>query len=405
MLFTATAKDKNGVTRQIAREAVSSSELAAELRAEGMIVLSIQSASASAAAAKSKKPAGGRLRRMSNFSVEMGLRQLASMLASGVSLLPAIRTVAEQAATRRARMAWEDLADEIFRGSSLAGALEKNIRSFGEVTVRLAEVGERSGELENALRRAADQLESARNLRTAVINALVYPALTLVMTIAVCVYLVGVVIPKLGDFLADSGGELPAITAMLLDISGWIRMNALEIPLVGIALVAVWWAIRLFDKGREAQDALLLKLPIAGKILRVAGTAIFARSVQIMAESGVTLLDALDTSAKIVTNLRLRRRVNEAREKIVAGSSLAASLEGAKEFMPMLRHMAAVGEVSGSLPSAFEETAHFHELILAITIKRLGILVEPVMIVVTGVIVGFVYIAFFMALFAIATAG
>jgi type IV pilus assembly protein PilC len=287
---------------------------------------------------------------------------------------------------------------------SFAAALEDDVGTFGEITVRLAEVGEKTGELENTMRRAADQLENARDLRTAVVNALVYPALALITTFAVTAYLVGVVIPKLGEFLVESGGELPAITQFLLDISGWFRLYSLDVLVWTVAAAALWWAVRLTEKGREFEDALILRVPLAGKVLKVAGTAIFARSVQIMTESGLTLLDTLDTSARIVTNRRLRRRVETCRAAIVAGSSLSDSLAEAREFMPMLRHMAAVGEVSGSLPNAFRETARYHELVLAITIKRLGIFIEPVMILITGTIVGFVYIAFFMALFAIATA-
>ncbi len=404
MVLTATVKDKAGVTRQIVREALSSRELAAALREEGMVVIRVVETAHGTAEAK-KGRVFSLFGKMSSFAVEMGLRQLSSMLLGGVTLLVALRTVAEQAPSRKAKALWDDVADKIFAGGSFAHALECDMKTFGAVTVRLAEVGERSGELERAMRRAADQLESARNLRTAVVNALVYPVLTLLMTFGVSAYLVGVVIPKLGEFLGESGGELPRITRLLLDVSDWFGDYALYLALGAFAAAALWWVLRQSDSGREAQDVLLLKIPVVGKILRVAGTAIFARSVQIMTESGVTLLDALDTAAKIVSNTRLKRRARESRALITAGSSLADSLSRAKEFMPMLRHMAAVGEVSGSLPGAFGETARFHELVLSITIKRLGILIEPVMIAVTAGIVGFVYIAFFMALFAIATAG
>lgn len=404
MLLTARVKDKSGVTRHISREALSSSELAAALREEGLLVISVDESPRSVGVGE--KGRGFFLfRRMTSFAVEMGLRQLSSMLSSGVTLLLALRTVAEQSASRRAKALWAAVADKILAGGSFAQALEGDIKTFGVITVRLAEVGERSGELEHAMRRAADQLESARNLRTAVVNALVYPVLTLLMTIGVSAYLVGVVIPKLGEFLSESGGELPQITQLLLDISQWFSHNALYTLVAVIGAAALWWVVRQSAVGREAQDVFLLKLPIVGKILRVAGTAIFARSVQIMTESGVTLIDALDTAGKIVSNTRLKRRVNESCSLITGGSSLADSLSHAKEFMPMLRHMAAVGEVSGSLPGAFAETARFHELVLSITIRRLGILIEPVMITITAGIVGFVYIAFFMALFAIATAG
>jgi type IV pilus assembly protein PilC len=402
MVFTATVRDRDGNTRQIVRNAVSSSDFAAALRSEGLLVVSVSEAPEDSSGRPKNRRF--RFRRMSSFAVEMGLRQISSMLTSGITLLLAVRTVAEQSPSRRVRRVWDSIADKIVGGMSFAAALEDDIGTFGEITVRLAEVGEKTGELENTMRRAADQLENARDLRTAVVNALVYPALALITTFAVTAYLVGVVIPKLGEFLVESGGELPAITQLLLDVSGWFRLYSLDVIVWTVAAAATWWSVRLTEKGREFEDALILRVPLAGKVLKVAGTAIFARSVQIMTESGLTLLDTLDTSARIVTNRRLRRRVETCRAAIVAGSSLSDSLAEAREFMPMLRHMAAVGEVSGSLPNAFRETARYHELVLAITIKRLGIFIEPVMILITGTIVGFVYIAFFMALFAIATA-
>lgn len=402
MVFTATVRDRDGNTRQIVRNAVSSSDFAAALRSEGLLVVSVSEAPEDSSGRPKNRRF--RFRRMSSFAVEMGLRQISSMLTSGITLLLAVRTVAEQSPSRRVRRVWDSIADKIVGGMSFAAALEDDVGTFGEITVRLAEVGEKTGELENTMRRAADQLENARDLRTAVVNALVYPALALITTFAVTAYLVGVVIPKLGEFLVESGGELPAITQLLLDVSGWFRLYSLDVLVWTVAAAATWWAVRLTEKGREFEDALILRVPLAGKVLKVAGTAIFARSVQIMTESGLTLLDTLDTSARIVTNRRLRRRVETCRAAIVAGSSLSDSLAEAREFMPMLRHMAAVGEVSGSLPNAFRETARYHELVLAITIKRLGIFIEPVMILITGTIVGFVYIAFFMALFAIATA-
>ena len=148
----------------------------------------------------------------------------------------------------------------------------------------------------------------------------------------------------------------------------------------------------------------MLRIPVTGRILRLSGTTLFARSMQIMTESGVTLLDALATGVRLMSNRRLRRRVRDAHDGVLGGRSLAESLGPAVEFTPMLRHMAAVGEVGGALPETFGETARLHEMMLAIAVKRFGMLIEPVMIVVTGAIVGFVYIAFFTAIFTIAGA-
>ena len=402
MRFSATVRDRDGVRRTVVREAGSRDEFTAQLRAERLLVLSVDAAEDSGALPPAWHPAW--LRPMTGFDVETGLRQLASMLKSGVALLSALATVEEQAPCPRASLAWRKVREAVFAGGSFAEALGRQAKRFGEITVRLADVGERSGELEHALSRAADQMESRRNLRTAVINALVYPLVTVAMAIGVSAYLVAAVIPKLAEFLREGGVELPGMTTMLMDFADFARANGL--PILGwTAAAALLWATgRLFPRTREAEDAFLLRMPVTGRILRLSGTALFARAMQIMAESGVTLLDALDVAARLMPNARLSRRVADAREGVVRGGSLADSLRPAREFMPMLPRMAAVGEVTGSLSESFGEVARFHEMLLAIAIKRFGMLIEPVMIVVTGGIVGFVYIAFFMALFAMAGA-
>ena len=408
MTFEVTAMDPSGTRQTFRREAADRGELAAGLRAGGFVVLSVSevapgpSDAGNAALPPRWHPAW--LRPFTSFDVEMGLRQLSSMLKSGVPLLASLRTVSEQAACPRAAAAWEAVADKVYSGGSFASALESRQRAFCEMTVRLAEVGERSGELDATLLRAAEQMEARRNLRTAVVNALVYPVIAVAMAVAVSAYLVCAVIPKLAEFLQSGGAALPAVTQLLMDISAWVNANGLYILVGCTASVAAWIAVRLNPQGRELEDAALMKVPITGRILRLSGTALFARAMQIMTASGVTLLDALDTASRMLPNTRLRRRVHEARESVIHGASLANALAPAKEFMPMLRHMAAVGETTGALPESFGETARFHETLLALAVKRFGMLIEPVMIVITGGIVGFVYIAFFMALFAIAGA-
>ena len=392
--------DSAGVRRAFSREAETREVLISRLRAESLLVLDVRAAADARELPPFWHPSW--LRPVTGFDVEMGLRQLASMLRSGVTLLKGLATVQDQAFSPRAKRTWKLVKERVFQGGGFAEALGEQPRRFGEIVVRLSEVGEKSGELEHAVTRAADQMESRRSLRTAVVNALLYPVLAVVMATGVSVYLVVAVIPKVSEFLQSGGAELPPVTQALMDFSAWVNLNG---PMVLAALgcaVAAWFAVRLHDGGRELEDALLLKLPVAGRILRLSGTALFARSMQIMTESGVPLLDALATGSRLMTNRRFRRRAAAAHDSVMRGQTLADSLAPAVEFMPMLPRMAAVGEVSGSLPEAFGETARFHEMLLAIAIKRFGMLIEPVMIVVTGGIVGFVYIAFFMALFAIA---
>ena len=403
MTYVATAIGADGKRQELVREASDEAALAAALRAGGLLVVSV---------ARQAEPRSKRgdaeppfvWRPMSALDVEMGLRQIAAMLRSGMPLLAALETVAEQSSGARARRVWNRVAASVTRGEPFAAALAASSRRFDDVTVRLADVGEKSGELELTLTRAAEQLNSRRNLRNTVANAFVYPCITVATAIAVSAYLVVAVIPKLADFLRSSGTALPALTQALVGLSEWIVANGAYVVVCVAGVTALWFSARFFSRTRELQDAMLLRVPVVGRVLRLSGTALFSRAMQIMLESGVTLTSALGTAAQLLTNRRLRRRVGAARDAVLAGRPLSKALADAPEFLPMLHRMAAVGETTGALPDTFGETARFHETILALTVKRLGILVEPVMIAVTGAIVGFVYVAFFMALFSIAGA-
>ena len=400
MKFRVRARDVAGVTRVFTREAESPAALSASLRREKLLTLSVEELNDASATPPRWSPAW--LKPMTSFDVEIGLRQLASMLRSGVTLVAAVRTLSEQSLVPRAALVWNRVADRVVAGGAFAESLAREPRRFSEIVVRLAEVGERSGELERAVGRAADQLEARRSLRTQVVNALVYPVITVVMAVAVSIFLVVAVIPKLAAFLAAGGAELPAMTRMLMDGSAWLRDHGLVLLVHSAAAIAAWFAVRCHSRGRELEDALLLKTPVTGNILRLSASALFSRSIEIMTESGVTLLDALATTENLLSNRRLRRRIKATHDAVMKGSSLAEGMETAVEFTPMVRKMAAIGETTGSLPESFRESAEFHEMMLAIAVKRLGMLIEPVMIVVTGLIVGFVYIAFFLAIFAIA---
>lgn len=400
MHFSATVKDAGGVRRTVLREAETAAEASAQLRTEGMLVLEVVEAQGAGTLPGAWHPAW--LLPMTGLDVELGLRQLASMLRSGVSLLEALQTVGEQGRSPRACRTWRRVRDRVLAGDSFGDALAAQGTRFGELAVRLARVGEQSGELDRALLSAAEQLEAGRNLRTLVVNALVYPILAVLMAVGVSGFLVTAVIPKIAAFLQASGAELPQMTQMLVDISDWTVRNGVWILVSLAGAIACWCALRTTARGRELEDVFLLRIPVSGRILRLSATAVFARGMQTMVASGVSLLDALDVGAKLLANRRFRRRIETVRDEVVRGTSLATALGAAPEFLPMLARMAAVGEVTGSLAETFGETARFHETLLGVAIKRFSVLIEPVMIAITGVIVGFVYIAFFMAIFALA---
>lgn len=399
--FRYLTRDTSGVSQSGTLTASSMEMLTAELRRRGLLVLDVEVVESSENRSSITlnpltwlAPTG--------FDVELGFQQLSSMLRSGLSLLSSLRTVADQARRVRAAKVWNEVAGRIEQGATFADSLAAQGPVFSEHVVQLVRVGETSGNLDTALRSCAEHLERSRQLRLTVINALAYPAIVTVLAIGVASFMVLGVIPKIQKYLGGRGRALPGITQALLDVADFVQVY---LPYIGVALLSTTLAlifIYRWPPGRLAMDTLFLRMPVLGGVLRVAGTAIFSRGLSILLESGVTLLDSLKTVEDLVSNRALAKRISATRESVLRGGTLAASLAGGRTFMPMLARMVAVGESAGTLVPVLDEVARFHENQLVVSIRRMSVLIEPVVIVVVGSIVGFVYIAFFVALFSLA---
>ena len=268
--------------------------------------------------------------------------------------------------------------------------------------MQLVRVGEATGNLDTALRGSAEHLERTRQMRLTVLNALAYPAIVTLLAVGVAAYLVLAVIPKIQKYIGGRGRGLPPLTQTLLDVTAfvqaWLPHCAAGLAAAGLALFFIY----RWPPGRLALDGFLLKLPVVGGVLRLAGTAVLARGLGVLLESGVTLLDSLQTTERLVGNRALGSRIAAARETVLRGGTLAGALADGRAFMPMLGRMVAVGESAGTLAPVLGEVARFHENQLLVVIRRMSVLIEPVVILVVGGIVGFVYIAFFLALFSLA---
>ena len=189
---------------------------------------------------------------------------------------------------------------------------------------------------------------------------------------------------------------------VLIDMSDWTVENGPTLAIAFAAAVLALCLARRNEAVHEATDALVFRVPVVGGIVRLSTTAILARSLSILLESGVTLLAALEIVEGLFGNRRVRRIVAEARSHVIRGGTFSDAIRPHREFEPMLSRMASVGEASGTIGTALADVARFHEDRLKQTIRRLGMLMEPVLIVIVGTIVGFVYIAFFLAIFSLA---
>ena len=193
---------------------------------------------------------------------------------------------------------------------------------------------------------------------------------------------------------------LPAITQSLLDFSVWVRVNGVTVAAMIFLAVAASIVVYMWPPGRSAIDRWMLRIPVLGKVLRLAGTVTFSSSLGVMLKSGITVLEALRTVEGLHGNTYLAAQVAHAREYVMEGGDLATPLGKKYPFMPMLSSMVAVGENTGQLDEVLDRVTRFHEAQLKAAIKKLSAMIEPMTIVLVGGIVGYVYLAFFMALFA-----
>ena len=233
--------------------------------------------------------------------IELGLQQLAVMLRSGLTLLTALRSVAEFAERRSMREAWEKVAEMIQQGSAFADALAR-FRCFPHLVVHLARVGEQTGTLEMVINRAAQTLERRRQLKAQLLTALAYPTIVFFAAIGVAIFMIVSVIPKLEVFLKALGRKLPASTQLLLDISEAVQVYAPWFIGGIVLLTGAIIALYLWPPGRLFIDRWMLRVPIIGRLLRLAATVQFSHGMGVLLQSGVTLVEGLRTVAAMHRN-------------------------------------------------------------------------------------------------------
>lgn len=396
--FAYVAKDRAGQLQKGLTEAATMAVAVDELRSRGWLVIDVSAASSSSVSSFMESLSPSSWLPVRGLDVAVGFQQLAVMLRSGLTLLSSLKVVSEHARRRRLGRIWAEVADRVQEGSSFADALAE-YPCFSKLSVQLVRVGEQTGGLEQVLRRASQAIESQRSLRGRVLSALLYPCIVLVMTFGVTAYMIFSLIPKLERFLSQLGRRLPPMTQLLIDISHFSRDYVLQGSIIAAASVAAVLLTYTWPPGKLFIDRVLLRLPVVGTILRLGGTVLMSRSLELLLNSGITLLEALCSIEQLLPNAFLASCIANARERVLQGSDLSQPLLVKGGFEPLLPKMIAVGEQSGNLEEVLEEVSEFYEKELDTYVKRLGVIIEPLIIIFVGGVVGFVYIATFMALY------
>ncbi len=348
------------------------------------------------------RPAQLRRRRgVSGTDIVVMTRQLADMTAARLPMFRSLSVLVEQTDSAVHRQLLETIRTDVQQGRPLSEALARHPRYFPDLYVNMVTAGETSGHLDAVLLRLADFLEKSMQRRSQVISALLYPAVLITVAVGAVAFIIGFLIPKLAALFEEMEQTLPLITQALLAIADVLsHIWWVLVLLVVAAVVGVRWYART-EAGRESLDVLALRMPLLGPIWHKMAVSRLARTFGTMLGGGVPILSALEISGNAVGNRPMARAVEATREEVREGTSLALALEHANAFPPLLIHMADVGEETGQLPEMMGRVADSLDFEVDSTLGRLTTLLEPVIIIVMGVIVGFIVLAVLLPIFQI----
>ena len=383
------------------KDAESVKALRTLLRKDGIFVTESRPADAAEAAA-GKPGAGSGLQREVDVAELLGMggistqdlavatRQLSTLIGAGIPLAEALIALTEQVEHPRLKRILGTVKQKVNEGSSLADALAEHPKAFSTLYINMIRAGESSGALDVVLTRLADFTESSAQLRNKLVGAMIYPAIMICVGVAIIGILFVVVIPKVTKIFDDMGVTLPWTTRTLIVLSVFFRDYWYAV-LIGVPTL-IWGFKRYISspKGRSWFDRTQLKVPVVGDLVRMLAISRFSKTLSTLLSSGVPLLTSLDIVRNIVENTVLSKVIENARDAIREGESIAAPLKRSGEFPPLVFHMIAIGEKSGQLEQMLGNVAKSYDSQVDMRVAALTSLLEPVMIVLMGVVVAFI---------------
>jgi general secretion pathway protein F len=325
-------------------------------------------------------------------------RQFSTLLKSGIQLADALKALVEQATDRNLEQVLRVVKEEITAGNNLAEALAKHPNFFSDLYVNMVRAGEASGNLDVVLTRIADYLQKQASLKSKVISAITYPCIMVSVAIMVVIFLMSYVVPKITQVLKERNQALPLVTEVLITISN-IMQNFWWIIFIGIAAVYfVFKAILATEAARLRFDSFLLRMPLFGQLFSKQAISRFAVTFSTLLKSGLPALDALKIVSLVVNNARLTQVINDIHSRIIEGADIATPIKKSKVFPPMIGYMVAVGEQSGQLEEVLDRVSESYEEELDHAIQRLTSLIEPIIIILLAVVIGFIISAVLLPL-------
>jgi type IV pilus assembly protein PilC len=375
-------------------EAESKQSVADQLKARGLVVVDIS------AKHRSKELDITLFERVKAADLTVLTRQLATMVASGMTLLRALYVLEEQTGSKPLREAIVGVRKDVEAGLLFSAALGRNPKVFSPLYVAMVESGETGGRLDEALLRVADQLEKDDSLRRQVKSAMIYPTVIVTFAMIVLLALVAFLVPVFVGVFKQFGGKLPAITQFTVTLSQLVT-GQWYLLIGGVAAIVIGFRQwKASSWGRPQWDRIRLHFPFKiGDVVQKVALARWSRTFSSLISAGVPILQAIEITAKTAGNSVVEKAMADVTDSVKSGGTIAAPLKEAPVFPGMVAQMVGVGEETGALDTMLAKVADFYEDEVAAAIKGLTSLLEPVMIIFIGGIVGFIVISMYMPLF------
>jgi type IV pilus assembly protein PilC len=393
--FAYQARDASGRIVSGIQDALNEDNAVTSLMSRGLMVLSLQE---KAIASKTKK----KVWTVKETDLVLFTRQLATMIEAGISLVQGLTALYDQCDPKRQknlRYVVSDVTTRVQGGDTFHEAIGKHPRVFNRLFVSMVKAGESGGLLAEILERLAGFLEASARLRKKVKSAMTYPVIVVCIAFAITTFLIVRVVPIFGEIFKDFGAKLPAPTQFLLDVSDFVRG---EWYFLVIGIASIIFGVRTFvrsTRGKQIWDKWKLKLPVFGPLIHKIAMSRFARTFAQLIRSGVPILEVIDIVGGTAGNDVIERGIKSVGDDVEKGDNLSVAMSKKSIFPPMLLRMVAAGEATGKIDNMLEKMADFWDEEIEAMLDALTSLIEPMLIVFLGVIVGGIVIAMFLPIF------
>ncbi|HVU72677.1 MAG TPA: type II secretion system F family protein [Mycobacteriales bacterium] len=394
--FSYTVRDAKGVKVTGSLEADSEAAVARRLKSMGYAPIEITRANAGMQKELSIPGFGPKVKLK---DLALFARQFATMINSGLSLLRAMTILVEQTENPLLQKTLREVRQDVEQGNALSAAMARFPDVFPNLMVNMIKAGEVGGFLDQTLLQIAENYEKEVKLRGKIKSAMTYPVVVFVMAILAITVMLIFVVPTFASIFSTLGGKLPAPTQLLVTFSKIVKIAIIPVVILLIAFYFVWQRIKREERVRRALDPLKLKIPVFGPLFQKVALARFTRNFGTMLRSGVPILQALDIVADTSGNIVIADAVRDVQNSVRQGESITAPLAQHEIFPAMVQQMMAVGEETGALDTMLTKIADFYDQEVEATSEQLTALIEPLMILFLGVVVGGMIIALYMPIF------